>query len=113
MSHSVLTKSFMYIALVLAVGLSPVIFSVLVGIYARRRVEQSIHIATDYTVSDRFQRFRTQYNPEARFVDGMGFVVGDITCKLNAHSPYIRCAANPFGPCEGCREYESKEFKPI
>ncbi|MGB3769058.1 MAG: DUF6464 family protein [Phormidesmis sp.] len=43
----------------------------------------------------------------------MGFVVGDITCQLNALSPYVRCAANPFGPCEDCQEYESKEFEPI
>ena len=103
----------MYIALILVVGLSPAIFSIVVGFYARRRVEQSLHIASDYATSERFRRFRTRYDPEAHFVDGMGFVVGDITCKLNALSPYIRCAANPFGPCEGCRDYESKEFEPI
>ncbi|PZO20326.1 MAG: hypothetical protein DCF25_06760 [Leptolyngbya foveolarum] len=103
----------MYIALILAVGLAPAVFSVLVGFYARRRVQQSIHISTDRVTSDRFNRFRTRYSPEAHFVEGMGFVVGDITCQLNALSPYVRCAANPFGPCEGCREYESKEFEPI
>ena len=103
----------MYIALILAIGLTPAIFSILIGFYARRRVQQSVHIATDQVVSDRFSRFRTRYSPEARFVEDMGFVVGDITCKLNALSPYVRCAANPFGPCEGCSDYESKEFEPI
>lgn len=103
----------MYIALILAVGLAPAAFSVLVAFYARRRVHQSICISTDQVMSERFSRFRTRYNPEAHFVEDMGFVVGDITCKLNALSPYIRCAANPFGPCEGCQDYESKEFDPI
>lgn len=103
----------MYIALILIVGLSPAIFALVVGFYARRRVQQTLHIATDYAASERFRRFRTRYHPDAHFVDGMGFVVGDITCQLNALSPYIRCATNPFGPCEGCRDYESKEFEPI
>lgn len=103
----------MYIALILAVGLAPAVFSLLVGFYARRRLQSSIYIATDRVRSDRFNQFRTRYSPEARFVEGMGFVVGDITCQLNALSPYVRCAANPFGPCEDCREYESKEFEPL
>ena len=103
----------MAIALIFAAGLTPVLLSVLVKFYARERLQQSIHIATDQVVSDRFSRFRTRYSPEARFVEDMGFVVGDITCKLNALSPYVRCAANPFGPCEGCQDYESKEFDPI
>mgnify|MGYP001028073001 CR=1 FL=1 len=103
----------MYIALILAVGLAPAVFSVLVGFYVRRRMQESVHVETNRVASDRFSRFRTRYSPEAHFVEGMGFVVGDITCQLNALSPYVRCAANPFGPCEDCQEYESKEFEPI
>jgi Family of unknown function (DUF6464) len=41
-----------------------------------------------------------------------GFV-GDVTCKWNARrqsppqaSPYIRCAINPSGECQGCKDYE-------
>lgn len=33
--------------------------------------------------------------------------IGDTTCRNNARSPYIRCAVNPCGPCEGCGSYES------
>ena len=35
------------------------------------------------------------------------WVVGDPGCVYNAHSPLIRCATHPSGPCEGCRFYEA------
>ncbi|HIK05771.1 MAG TPA: hypothetical protein IGS40_13845 [Trichormus sp. M33_DOE_039] len=35
------------------------------------------------------------------------WVVGDATCRYNAHSEIIRCAVNPNGPCESCRFYET------
>jgi hypothetical protein len=28
--------------------------------------------------------------------------IGDLNCKYNAKSSFIRCAVNPSGPCEGC-----------
>ena len=31
--------------------------------------------------------------------------IGDTTCAHNAKSPYLRCAINPCGPCEGCGDY--------
>jgi hypothetical protein len=36
------------------------------------------------------------------------YFIGDITCKYNAHSPYVRCAVNPCGPCDRCSFYEEK-----
>lgn len=35
--------------------------------------------------------------------------IGDLSCYYNAHSPHLRCAVNPSGPCEGCPYYEPKE----
>ena len=32
--------------------------------------------------------------------------IGDMTCKNNARSQYLRCTINPDGPCEGCPSYE-------
>ncbi|WP_445634532.1 hypothetical protein NSTC745_06355 [Nostoc sp. DSM 114161] len=32
--------------------------------------------------------------------------IGDASCKWNARSPYIRCAINPDGECQGCKYYE-------
>ena len=40
-------------------------------------------------------------------IEGYGYVIGKISCKYNARSPYIRCAVNPSGCCEDCRHYES------
>ena len=41
------------------------------------------------------------------YLEGVGYLVGDISCKFNARSAYIRCAVNPSGPCQSCRYYES------
>ncbi|WP_414619664.1 DUF6464 family protein [Calothrix sp. CCY 0018] len=43
------------------------------------------------------------------YLEGVGYLVGDITCEYNARSGYIRCAVNPNGPCDGCRFYEERK----
>ena len=104
----------MLIALIIVVGLIPALFSLLVGWYSRRHFQQSLHIAADRAAQERLRHFpRRSHNPDAHYVDGMGLVIGDITCRLNAKSPFLRCAANPSGPCEGCKEYEAKEYEPL
>jgi hypothetical protein len=47
--------------------------------------------------------------PEHQYVEGMGYIIGDWSCKFNARSNYIRCAVNPFGPCEECSQYQARE----
>jgi Family of unknown function (DUF6464) len=42
---------------------------------------------------------------EKSLVEGR-WVVGDATCRYNAHSEIIRCAVNPEGPCDSCRFHE-------
>ena len=37
------------------------------------------------------------------------YFIGDTTCINNAHSPYIRCAINPDGPCDQCTHYEKHQ----
>jgi len=104
----------MLIAQILFVGLIPLILSLIAGRYSRRHFQQNLHIAADFAAQERLRHFqRRPRNPDAHHVDGMGIVIGDITCRLNAKSPFIRCAANPHGPCEGCRDYEAKEYKPL
>lgn len=44
------------------------------------------------------------------YLEGVGYLIGDISCKFNARSGYMRCAVNPSGPCQGCRHYESREL---
>lgn len=42
---------------------------------------------------------------ETSIVNGR-WVMGDASCRFNAHSEIIRCAVNPDGPCDGCRFFE-------
>lgn len=46
-------------------------------------------------------------DPELRYIDRVGYILGDTSCQFNARSPHMRCAVNPEGPCEGCRHYEA------
>lgn len=46
--------------------------------------------------------------PERRYVQGVGVVVGDLSCEFNAKSPQLRCAVNPMGPCQGCLYYQAR-----
>lgn len=34
------------------------------------------------------------------------WVLGDASCRFNAHSELIRCAVNPDGPCDRCKFFE-------
>jgi Family of unknown function (DUF6464) len=45
---------------------------------------------------------------EKTLVEGR-WVLGDATCRYNAHSELIRCAVKPEGPCESCQFYQSIE----
>jgi hypothetical protein len=65
---------------------------------SRRQLQQSMIPVPDEQISDRY------------YLEGVGYLVGDISCQYNARSGYIRCAVNPSGPCQGCRHYEPKEF---
>jgi hypothetical protein len=49
---------------------------------------------------------------EFRYLDGIGYFIGDLSCEFNARSPHIRCAVNPEGPCQGCRAYQAKDPSP-
>ncbi|EKQ70653.1 hypothetical protein OsccyDRAFT_0955 [Leptolyngbyaceae cyanobacterium JSC-12] len=45
-----------------------------------------------------------------RYVEGLGYIVGDLSCQFNARSAYLRCAVNPSGPCRDCPHYEPLTF---
>jgi hypothetical protein len=47
---------------------------------------------------------------EKSLVNGR-WVVGEASCRFNAHSELIRCAVNPDGPCDGCRSFERSHFE--
>ncbi|MBE9114836.1 hypothetical protein IQ249_02895 [Lusitaniella coriacea LEGE 07157] len=37
------------------------------------------------------------------------YFIGNLSCRYNARSPYIRCAINPNGPCENCPHYQPRQ----
>lgn len=47
----------------------------------------------------------TERPAETSLVNGH-WILGDATCRYNAHSELLRCAIHPAGPCAGCRSYE-------
>jgi len=50
---------------------------------------------------------------DARYVEGLGYIVGNILCRYNARSASLRCAVNPSGPCDGCLHYEEIAIAPF
>ena len=58
----------------------------------------------------RFYKRMTK-DPEEQYIEGIGYVIGDLSCSYNARSPYIRCAVNPDGLCQDCRHYHHEEGK--
>jgi Family of unknown function (DUF6464) len=51
---------------------------------------------------------RVARDPEEQYIEGVGYIIGDSSCKYNARSLYVRCAVNPSGLCEGCHDYYSQ-----
>ncbi|MEO1444676.1 MAG: DUF6464 family protein [Cyanobacteria bacterium J06635_11] len=100
----------MLIALILGIGIVPAVISLIAGIYSRKHFQQNLQLAADFAAQERLRRAMRSRNPDEHYVDGIGLVIGDITCQLNARSPHIRCAANPFGPCTDCPEYEGRDY---
>lgn len=93
---------------IFVLGLTPPLLSLWVMHKAKDRVKARLRAATQ-TAS----RVRTlqhpQLPPDRYYLSGVGYLIGDITCRFNARSAYIRCAVNPCSTCEQCPYYEPKE----
>ncbi len=97
------------ICLIFVVGLTPAIISAWLSARADRHEKCSQTSAAPTALGQSMLKLLDN-NSDMHYVDGMGYVVGDITCDLNARSPYLRCAMNPMGPCNGCTAYSPKVF---
>lgn len=71
---------------------------------ARERLRGALRSPTGYG------RPRRTLLPDHQYVEGMGYLMGDLSCRWNARSSYLRCAVNPEGPCQNCGHYEAREF---
>jgi hypothetical protein len=71
-------------------------------VHSRRRPSVEAHPSRPFSK-------RTVGDPEERYVQGVGYIIGDLSCSYNARSPYIRCAVNPNGLCQDCRYYHNRD----
>lgn len=100
------------VVFLILVGLVPPAISAWASYKAERRVMARLDAAMNsgnYPAANPWRR----RNPDEHYIDGIGLVIGDITCQLNARSPHIRCAVNPTGPCEDCRSYEERTYQTL
>ena len=74
----------------------------------RLRVRNRRLTAPEATSNRRFYKRMTR-DPEEQYIEGVGCVIGDLSCTYNARSPYIRCAINPEGLCQDCHHYQREE----
>lgn len=96
--------------LVLVIGCLPSLFSLWIIRKAQWRTRMRIRIAANtFTSGRRVPQHPRPLEHDRYYLEGVGYLIGDISCQYNARSGYVRCAVNPSGPCEGCRFYEAKE----
>lgn len=94
--------------IILVVGLTPSLISIWmmrqIDTQAQARLRRTLEAIATRRLSD------LQSSPDQHYIQGVGFIVGDITCQYNARSHYLRCAVNPMGPCQDCSQYDAKPF---
>jgi hypothetical protein len=95
--------------LVIILGLLPPLLSLSLMQRAETRAQKRLRAAIVAAERRGMQTIQRAAS-EQQYIEGIGFLTGDITCRFNARSPHLRCAVNPIGPCEACRYYESIEF---
>ena len=97
------------IFLIFVIGLTPAIVSAWMSVRADQNEKRNEGSVTPTPMRHSMLKL-IDGNADLHYVDGMGYMIGDITCDLNARSPYLRCAINPMGPCDGCSAYAPKVF---
>ncbi|MEM6838952.1 MAG: DUF6464 family protein [Cyanobacteria bacterium P01_C01_bin.120] len=95
------------VLLIFGLSLVPALIATWISVRARNRTQaefgRAMEAATHQGLKATIQRDR-----DLNYVEGLGYIIGDFSCEMNARSPHIRCAMNPCGPCGGCQFYEAK-----
>ncbi|MUG94766.1 hypothetical protein F7734_21310 [Scytonema sp. UIC 10036] len=95
--------------LVIAIGFLPSLFSLWLMRKSQARTRLQFRRVAMASPRRRIQQNHISDTSDRYYLEGVGYLIGDISCRYNARSGYIRCAVNPEGPCEGCRHYQSNE----
>jgi Family of unknown function (DUF6464) len=92
------------VLLIFLIGLTPALLSIWLMRKADTRIRVDLDSAANSIDVNRISA--SLLSSAHHYVDGVGYMIGDLTCRYNARSRYVRCAVNPFGPCDDCRLYE-------
>ena len=95
------------LALILLLSILPSIVYLLIFRKVKRQWRSRLRRARLMTFEDRIDSLPSYYNGD-RQPEVTRYFIGDTSCKYNAHSPYMRCAVNPSGPCQECSHYQKK-----
>ena len=107
------------LALILILSTLPSLIYLLIFQKAKKRWQSRLRRAQSFNYYHQSYRDRLHRNSYSYSNDSYSrsdrrrpvtkYFIGDTTCVNNAHSPYIRCAINPEGPCDECVHYEKQE----
>lgn len=94
--------------LIVILGLTPSIFSLWMMRRADAQAQERLRLAMESIATRRLASLRLP--GDHHYVEGVGYMIGDLTCQFNARSSYLRCAVNPSGPCETCLHYQERSY---
>lgn len=100
------------VLLIFGLSLLPALVSAWISVCAQERMQAEFGRAME-AAAQRGLKAALQKDRDLNYVDGLGYIMGDFTCQMNARSPYLRCAVNPCGPCDGCQLYEPPVFREV
>lgn len=95
--------------LIFAIGLVPSLCSLLVLRKLETQARRQFQTAINRPIRGAYPA-GTPLSADHQYVEGIGYLLGDLSCRFNAKSAHIRCAVNPSGPCQECPYYEAIEF---
>lgn len=98
------------ILLVIAIGFLPSLFSLWLMRKTQVRTRSRFRRAAMTFPREQVRVNSNSGSSDRYYLEGVGYLIGDISCRYNARSGYLRCAVNPSGPCESCRYYEPREL---
>lgn len=96
------------LAFIFLFGILPPLASLLILRKIKQRWQARLRRARLMTDAHRREDLSRYYYDDEP-IEPERYSIGDISCHYNAHSPYIRCAVNPSGPCKDCPYYKPKQ----
>jgi hypothetical protein len=95
--------------LILLIGLTPSAFSIWVMRQADARAQARLRLALNAVATRGIAGVRL--SSDHQYIEGLGYIIGDLTCRFNARSTYLRCTVNPSGPCQDCSADQPRELE--